>query len=164
MNRLFFIGVLVASAITANAQDNGQKDSLTMESMMHNLSEVMVKGSRPIVKAERGMLSYNMPLLLKQLPADNAYEALTRIPGVSDATGSISFSGNEVTLIVNGQATTLTQEQLAERLKAMPAARLSKAEVMLSAPARYHVRGMAINIVTKDYAGNNQLSGRVFKI
>ena len=161
MNRLFFIGVLVASAITANAQDNGQKDSLTMESIMHNLPEVMVKGSRPIVKAERGMLSYNMPLLLKQLPADNAYEALTRIPGVSDATGSISFSGNEVTLIVNGQATTLTQEQLAERLKAMPAAQLAKAEVMLSAPARYHVRGMAINIVTKDYAGTNQLSGQI---
>ena len=161
MNRLFFIGVLVASAITANAQDNGQKDSLTMESMMHNLPEVMVKGSRPIVKAERGMLSYNMPLLLKQLPADNAYEALTRIPGVSDATGSISFSGNEVTLIVNGQATTLTQEQLTERLKAMPAAQLAKAEVMLSAPARYHVRGMAINIVTKDYAGTNQLSGQI---
>ena len=161
MNRLFFIGVLVASAITANAQDNGQKDSLTMESMMHNLPEVMVKGSRPIVKAERGMLSYNMPLLMKQLPADNAYEALTRIPGVSDATGSISFSGNEVTLIINGQATTLTQEQLAERLKAMPAEQLAKAEVMLSAPARYHVRGMAINIVTKDYAGTNQLSGQI---
>ena len=161
MNRLFFIGVLVASAITANAQDNAQKDSLTMESMMHNLPEVMVKGSCPVVKAERGMLSYNMPLLLKQLPADNAYEALTRIPGVSDATGSISFSGNEVTLIINGQVTTLTQEQLAERLKAMPAAQLAKAEVMLSAPARYHVRGMAINIVTKDYAGTNQLSGQI---
>ena len=98
---------------------------------------------------------------MKQLPADNAYEALTRIPGVSDATGSISFSGNEVTLIINGQATTLTQEQLTERLKAMPAAQLAKAEVMLSAPARYHVRGMAINIVTKDYAGTNQLSGQV---
>ena len=131
------------------------------KSMFRNLPEVMIKGSRPIVKAERGMLSYNMPLLLKQLPADNAYEALTRIPGVSDATGSISFSGNEVTLIVNGQATTLTQEQLTERLKAMPAAQLAKAEVMLSAPARYHVRGMAINIVTKDYAGTNQLSGQV---
>ena len=161
MNRLFFTTLLVASAITANAQHNTQKDSLTMETMMHNLPEVMVKGSRPIVKAERGMLSYNMPLLLKQLPADNAYEALTRIPGVSDATGSISFSGNEVTLIINGQVTTLTQEQLAERLKAMPAAQLAKAEVMLSAPARYHVRGMAINIVTKDYAGTNQLSGQI---
>ena len=161
MNRLFLTTILVASAITANAQTNVETDSLTMETMMHNLPEVMIKGSRPIVKAERGMLSYNMPLLLKQLPADNAYEALTRIPGVSDATGSISFSGNEVTLIINGQATTLTQEQLTERLKAMPAAQLSKAEVMLSAPARYHVRGMAINIVTKDYAGTNQLSGQI---
>ena len=161
MNRLLLTGLLIAAAITANAQDDAQKDSLTMETMMHNIPEVMVKGSRPIVKAERGMLSYNMPLLMKQLPADNAYEALTRIPGVSDATGSISFSGNEVTLIINGQATTLTQEQLAERLKAMPAAQLAKAEVMLSAPARYHVRGMAINIVTKDYAGTNQLSGQI---
>ena len=161
MNRLFFTTILVASAITANAQTNVETDSLTMETMMHNLPEVMVKGARPIVKAERGMLSYNMPLLLKQLPADNAYEALTRIPGISDATGKISFLGNEVTLIVNGQATTLTQEQLAERLKAMPATQLAKAEVMLSAPARYHVRGMAINIVTKDYAGTNQLSGQI---
>ena len=163
MNRIFFMGIFVALTITANAQDNIPKDSLTMEwnSMFRNLPEVMIKGSRPIVKAERGSLLYNMPLLLKQFPADNAYEALTRIPGVSDATGNISFLGNEVTLIVNGQATTLTQEQLTERLKAMPAAQLAKAEVMLSAPARYHVRGMAINIITKDYAGTNQLSGQV---
>lgn len=160
-NKIFLLGLFLLSVANVKAQTQTQTDSLTMETMLHNLPEVMVKGSRPIVKAERGMLSYNMPLLLKQLPADNAYEALTRIPGVSDATGSISFSGNEVTLIINGQATTLTQEQLTERLKAMPAAQLAKAEVMLSAPARYHVRGMAINIVTKDYAATNQLSGQI---
>ena len=161
VNKMFLLGLFLLSVANVKAQTLTHTDSLTMENMMHNLPEIMVKGSRPIVKAERGMLSYNMPLLLKQLPADNAYEALTRIPGISDATGSISFSGNEVTLIINGQATTLTQEQLTERLKAMPAAQLAKAEVMLSAPARYHVRGMAINIVTKDYAGTNQLSGQI---
>lgn len=160
-NKIFILGLFLLSVANVKAQTQTQTDSLTMENMMHNLPEVMVKGSRPVVKAERGMLTYNMPLLIKLLPADNAYEALTRIPGVSDAAGSISFSGNEVTLIINGQATTLTQEQLAERLKAMPAAQLAKAEVMLSAPARYHVRGMAINIVTKDYAGTNQLSGQI---
>ena len=160
-NKIFILGLFLLSVANVKAQAQTQTDSLTMENMMHNLPEVMVKGSRPVVKAERGMLTYNMPLLIKLLPADNAYEALTRIPGVSDATGRISFSGNEVTLIINGQATTLTQEQLTERLKAMPAAQLSKTEVMLSAPARYHVRGMAINIVTKDYAGTNQLSGQI---
>ena len=115
-NKIFLLGLFLLSVANVKAQTQTQTDSLTMETMLHNLPEVMVKGSRPIVKAERGMLSYNMPLLLKQLPADNAYEALTRRPGVSDATGSMSFLGNEVTLIINGQTTTLTQEQLAERL------------------------------------------------
>ncbi|MBR4898276.1 MAG: TonB-dependent receptor family protein, partial [Prevotella sp.] len=32
---------------------------------------------------------------------------------------------------------------------------------MPSAPAKYHVRGMAINIVTKDLTGTNQLSGQL---
>ncbi len=162
-NKMFLLGAFLLSIVEVKAQGQIQmrKDSLTTENLMHNLPEVMVKGSRPIVKAERGMLTYNMPLLMKQLPADNAYEALTRIPAVSDVDGSIKFSGNEMTLIINGQATTLTQEQLADRLKAMPAAQLAKVEVMLAAPARYHVRGMAINIITKDYAGMNRLSGQI---
>ena len=43
----------------------------------------------------------------------------------------------------------------------MPASQLAKAEVMLAAPARLHVRGMVINLVTKDYAGKNLLSGQI---
>ena len=88
MNRkLFILRLFLLSIVNLKAQNQMQKDSITMENIMHNLPEVMVKGSRPIVKVEQGMLSYNMPLLIKQLPADNAYEALTRIPGVSDAGG-----------------------------------------------------------------------------
>ena len=44
MNKFFLMSLLVAAAITANAQDNTTKDSLTMETMMHNIPEVMVKG------------------------------------------------------------------------------------------------------------------------
>lgn len=157
---LLFLAVL-AGAFSVKAQTLSKADSLTLERMMQNLPEVMVKGSRPIVKAERGALSYNMPQLMKELPADNAYEAITRIPGVSSSEEGIQHFGNSVTLIINGKATTLTQEQLAERLKAMPAGQLAKAEVMLAAPARMHVRGHAINIVTKDYAGTNQTSGQI---
>lgn len=153
--------VLLGYIVAGKAQTVNTSDSLTMEKMMQSLPEVMVKGRTPVVKAERGMLSYNMPQLLKQLPADNAYEALTHIPGISDADGGMKLAGNDITLIINGQTTTLTQEQLTDRLKSMPASQLAKAEVMLAAPARLHVRGMAINIVTKDYAGTNQLSGQV---
>ena len=73
-NKIFLLGLFLLSVANVKAQTLTQTDSLTMETMLHNLPEVMVKGSRPIVKAERGMLSYNMPLLLKQLPADNAYD------------------------------------------------------------------------------------------
>lgn len=153
--------ILFLSVQNLSAQLANDNDSIDINKWYKNLPEVIVKAEKPIVKLVQGKMVYNMHNLLEKLPADNAYEALTRIPGVSDATGSISLLGNEVTLIINGQATTLTQEQLAERLKAMPAAQLAKAEVMLSAPARYHVRGMAINIVTKDNAGTNRLSGQM---
>lgn len=153
--------ILFLSVQNLSAQVANDNDSIDIYKWYKDLPEVIVKAEKPIVKLVQGKMVYNMHNLLEKLPADNAYEALTRIPGVSDATGSISLLGNEVTLIINGQATTLTQEQLADRLKAMPAAQLAKAEVMLSAPARYHVRGMAINIVTKDNAGTNRLSGQV---
>ena len=135
--------------------------TIRLQPEIYTLNGVQVKGERLIVKAENGHLTYNMPQLLEIMPADNAYDALTSIPGVSEMNGSIMFSGQAVTLIINGKPTTLSAEQVVERLRQMPAAMLAKAEVMPSAPAKYHVRGMAINIVTKDFAGTNQFSGQL---
>ena len=122
---------------------------------------VVVKGDRGIMKAENGRLVYDMPQLMQILPADDAYEALTRIPGVTDNGSGLMFTGRPVTLIINGKPTTLDASQVIERLKQMPASQVAKAEIMTAAPAKYHVRGMAINIVTMDYAGTNQMSGQV---
>ena len=135
--------------------------TIRLQPEIYTLNGVQVKGERLIVKAENGHLTYNIPQLLEIMPADNAYDALTSIPGVSEMNGSIMFSGQAVTLIINGKPTTLSAKQVVERLKQMPAAQLAKAEVMPSAPAKYHVRGMAINIVTKDLTGTNQLSGQL---
>ena len=125
------------------------------------LNGVQVKGERIVSSTENGHLVYNMPMLLQLYPADNAYDALVSIPGVSELGGTVMFSGQAVTLIINGKPTTLSADKVVERLRQMPAAMLAKAEVMPSAPAKYHVRGMAINIVTKDFAGTNQLSGQL---
>lgn len=162
------INFIVGSALLLSqplcAQNEEAKDTLTTQRMMQNLPEVFVKATRPIVKAERGQLVYNMPLLIEKMPADNAYDALTRIPGVNELNGNINYAGKELTLIINGKPTTLNYAQLAERLKAMPASQLDKAEVMLAAPARLHVRGMVINLITKDYVGKNLLSGQIQSI
>lgn len=125
------------------------------------LKNVNVKGERQIVKTENGHMTYNIPLLLEILPADNAYEALTRIPGVIDTGNGLSFTGRNVTLIINGKSTSLSADQVIDRLKQMPAQMLAKAELLPSAPAKYHVRGMAINVVTKDFAGTHQTSGQL---
>ncbi len=141
--------------------DKEYAGTICLQPEIYTINGVQVKGERMIVKAENGRLTYNIPQLLEVIPADNAYEALTRIPGVTESEGGLSFAGNTVTLIINGKPTTLSAERIIERLKQMPAAMLAKAEVMPSAPAKYHVRGMAINIVTKDFTGTNQLSGQM---
>lgn len=140
---------------------NTQLGTIRMQRSNYALKEVKIKGQRPLVKARRGMLSYNMPMLLSDLPAENAYEALTHIPGVYDNNGKISFAGRQATLIINGKLTTLSDEQIVDRLKGMPAEMLATTEVMTAAPARYHVQGIAINVITKDFVGTHQLSGRL---
>lgn len=135
--------------------------TIRMQPESIRLKGVQVTGERIVSGTENGHLVYKMPMLLQLYPADNAYDALTSIPGVSESDGTIMFSGQAVTLIINGKPTTLSADKVVERLRQMPAAMLAKAEVMPSAPAKYHVRGMAINIVTKDFAGTNQFSGQL---
>ena len=141
--------------------DQPEAGTIRLQPETVSLKGVQVKGERIVSTTENGHLVYNMPMLLQVYPADNAYDALTNIPGVSEMNGSIMFSGRTVTLIINGKPTTLSADKVVERLRQMPAAMLAKAEVMPSAPAKYHVRGMAINIVTKDFTGTNQLSGQL---
>jgi hypothetical protein len=141
--------------------DQPEVGSIRMQPDNYIINGLQVKGERIIVKAENGHLTYSIPQLLEILPADNAYEALTRIPGVIDNGDELTFTGRSVTLIINGKPTTLSSEQVIERLKQMPASQLAKAEVLPSAPAKYHVRGMAINVITKDYVGTHQLLGQL---
>lgn len=152
---------LFACALSYAQETSNTNDSLSIDSLYRDLPEVIVKGERPTVKLERGKLVYNMQLLLEKLPADNAYDAITNIPGINTADGNLSLAGSSITLIIDGKATTLSQAQAIKKLKNIPAARLSKAEVMLSAPAQYHVRGAAINIITNDYGGQHHTSGQL---
>lgn len=140
---------------------SGNLGTIKMKVDNIKLSNVKVKGILPIVSTEKGNITYNMPLLLEQMPADNAYDALSKIPGLYDNDGSINYGGQEVTLIINGKPTTLSMQQIVEKLKNMPAMQLQKAEIMMSAPSRYHVRGLAINVVTKDFTDTNQISAQI---
>lgn len=159
------LGLGFLSAIqTAEAQDI-KKDSLEAytDSIFKELPEVMIKGERPVVKAKKGMLEYDMPRLIANRPVNNIYEALRELPGVVDMDESLSLGGRSMTIIINGKVSTLSTDQLYALLKSMPPSRLEKAEVMYAAPARYQVRGAAINLILKSETDNpSSLQGEVF--
>jgi len=124
-------------------------DSLEMymDSLFRELPEVIVRGERPVVKAEAGKFVYDMPRLIRDLPVDNAYDAIRQLPGITEMGEGLELAGQQVNVVIDGKVSTLSMAQLNELLKSMPASRLSSAEVMFAASARYQVRGPVVNIV-----------------
>lgn len=135
---------------------------ITLEQKDYNLDEVVIKGERPLVKVENGRLGYDLSVLSEKQVVNNAYEAITKLPGVQDNNGTLSLAGaSSLTIIMNGKPTTMTPGQLETLLRSTPVNRVEKAEVMYSAPPELHVRGAVINVVTKrshDYSFQGELS------
>lgn len=126
-----------------------------LDSLFQAIPEVMIMGERPVVKVEPGKLVYDLPQLLSQSPADNAYEAVKQLPGVSELNGGFTLGMQSVTVVIDGKVTTLSHEQVMALLRSIPADRLARAEVMYQAPARYQVRGAIINLTLKHESGQN---------
>ncbi len=161
-------------SLAGNAQNNNasstedannslnKADSLRMDSIIHSLPDVMVKGHRPIVKVKGAALTYDLPQLIKNHPVDNAYEAIKQLPGVSEQDDALTLNAQPVTVMIDGKATTMTSEQLYSLLKTIPTSRIANAEVLYSAPARYQVKGQVINLQLKHNAGITSLQGELF--
>lgn len=128
--------------------------NLKLEKDITLLQELVVDGARPVMKVEREKIIYHIPSLLKNRPVMNAYEAIREIPGVMEQQGILSLIGTSgMTILLNGQKTSMTYEQLMETLRGIPVSGIENIEVMYSAPPRYNVRGAAINVVLKQVSG-----------
>ena len=146
--------------LESNKPDAG---TITLTPKDYALQEVVVEGGRPLVELKGNRLSYDIPQLTANRLVANAYEALLQLPGVMEQDGLPTLAGaGSVSLILNGQPSSMTTEQVVNLLKSIPASRVERAEVMYSAPPQFHVRGAAINIVLKGYnPGENRLQGEV---
>ena len=161
MKRLVILSACLAISLAGWAQGN-RNDSLKMDSIIHSLPDVMVKGNRPIVKMKGAALTYDLPQLIKNHPVDNAYEAIKQLPGVSEQDEALTLNAQSVTVMIDGKATTMTSEQLYSLLKTIPTSRIANAEVVYSAPARYQVKGQVINLLLKHNTGFHSLQGEFF--
>ncbi len=154
MKRIYLLFTMIGIGLTHLCAQSQDSLDIYIDSIYHELPEVMIKGERPIVKATQGKLVYDIPRLINDLPVDNAYDAIKELPGVAEMNGSITLAGQGVTVVIDGKVTTMSTEQLNTLLKSIPSSRIEKAEVMYSAPARYQVRGAMINICLKQGGGN----------
>ncbi len=145
MKRTLFIIVFTAMCFNAGAQSKDEK----LDSLYYSLPEAMVTGEKPIVKADKGKLIYDLPHIIKDLPVDNVFDAIKELPGVTEKDGSFTLAGRGVKVVIDGKVTNISSEQLNTLLKSIPASNIANAEVMYSAPAKYHVRGAMINITLK---------------
>lgn len=121
---------------------------ICLKEKTHTLGEVTVRGERPQVSVEGNKLSYDVRPMVKDKTATNAYEVLKELPGISGNDESLQLAGApRLQVILNGQLTTLSLEQVIRLLKSMPASRVQKAEIMYNAPAKYNIKGAVINVV-----------------
>ena len=125
------------------------------------LKAVKVKGERPMAKMEGGKLVFDMTVLQEQIPSNNAFELLSHVPSLFERDGQFLIGGQVATIIINGKTTTLSQAQVMDLLRTMPADKMETVEVMLTAPAKYHVRGAAINIITRGINGKDGVSSQI---
>ena len=162
MKKILFLFLLSAVCLPVAAQTEAD-DSLRLDSLVRTLPEVMVSGERPVVKVRGAALVYDINRLPGNAATNNAYDALKALPGVVETGGSLTLGGREVTVIMDGQVTNISQEQLTELLKSVPKDRVGDVEVMYNAPAKYQVKGACININFKHETSERQmLTGEVF--
>ena len=122
--------------------------TVVLEEKDYQLAEITVKGERPQVKLEGGKLTYDIPQLMKDKTATNAFEIIKDLPGLIERNDNLELVGaSRLNIILNGQLTTMSADQLIQLLKTMPASRVEKAEVMYNAPAKYNVKGALLNVV-----------------
>ena len=88
-----------------------EPDSLAMaaaDSLYLELTSATVAAERPVVKVDKGALVYDLPRILEKTPADNAFEAISKLPGVIPQGDGFSVAGRGATVILDGKISTLT--------------------------------------------------------
>ena len=145
--RLLFQHLLYATAmLDIHSADAGV---VKLADKDYQLGEVTVKADRPQVKLEAGgKLTYDVSRMMVGRTATNAFEVIRDLPGIMERDESLHLVGAaRLNIVLNGQLTSLSAEQLQQLLKSMPASRVVRAEIMYNAPARYNVRGALLNVV-----------------
>lgn len=116
-----------------------------------SLTGVTVTAKKPLIKQEDDKTIVDAEVLANS--STNAYEVLEKTPGtIVDQDGNVYLNSmTPATVYINGREMKLSSEDLASLLKSLPAASVSKIEILRNPSAKYDAAssGGIVNIVLK---------------
>lgn len=125
--------------------------SITVKRKTTNLQTVTVVAKKPLIKQEDDKSIVDATVLANS--STNAYEVLEKTPGtIVDQDGNVYLNSlTPATVFINGREMKLSTEDLASLLKSLPAASVSKIEILRNPSAKYDAAssGGIVNIVLK---------------
>ncbi len=128
--------------------------SLTLQLQLQRKTEtlkgVTVIAKAPLIERKTDRLVVNVAQSIST-SGSSFWELLTRAPGVTASnSGNISVMGKSTQVLIDGRATGVSGEDLAELLKTKQADQVEKIEIYTTPPARFDAQGgTVINIITK---------------
>jgi hypothetical protein len=130
-----FINLLLIA--TVHGQDTTKPKQVQLKSV-----EVVTK--RPLLEQSIDKTVVNVESMISAA-SSNTLEVLNKTPGVTvDQHGNINLNGKSVLVLINGRATYMSGQDLANYLKSMPGSTLDKIELMDAPPARYDANGNGV--------------------
>lgn len=123
----------------------------TVKRKTTSLTGVTVTARKPLIKQEDDKTIVDAEVLANS--STNAYEVLEKTPGtIVDQDGNVYLNSmTPATVFINGREMKLSSEDLASLLKSLPAASVSKIEILRNPSAKYDAAssGGIVNIVLK---------------
>ena len=115
--------------------------NIVLSDKANQLGGVTVSAGTSAVVVKDNALIYNAQHIVENKSVSNAFELLKYTPGITTRNDEIDLVGaSQLTVIIDGKATMLSNSEIAEVLKAMPASRIANIEGMYKAPSKYGVR------------------------
>lgn len=128
------------------SKDKEWNETFTLAEKSNKLGEVKIITDQPIVKMKNNTFVYNAQLIQQRKVIMNAYEMVKEIPGITESINGLSFGEESFKIIINGEISSLSMEQIQSMLKSIPASNIQNIEVMYNAPAKYNTNGVLVNV------------------